>query len=46
MKDLIALGRETGLSSDDAAYLALAIRKGRPLATLDRKLLKAAAMEV
>ncbi len=37
-----ALGRTHGLSSYDAAYLDLAIRRGLPLATLDRDLKKAA----
>jgi len=38
----LALGRAYKLSSYDAAYLELAIRKGVPLATLDRFLMKAA----
>jgi len=38
----LALGRAYKLSSYDAAYLELAIRKGVPLATLDRFLVKAA----
>ena len=42
MKDVLALGRETGLSSYDAAYLELAMRNGFPLATLDKKLTAAA----
>ena len=42
IKDLLALGRTTGLSSYDAAYLELAMRKDFPLATLDRKLFEAA----
>jgi len=37
-----ALGRDTGLSSDDASYLLLAMREGLPLATLDRPLRRAA----
>jgi len=37
-----AVAREAGLSSDDAAYLELAIRSGSPLATLDGKLATAA----
>jgi predicted nucleic acid-binding protein len=42
MSGLLALGRETALSSYDAAYLDLAIRRGCPLATLDRRLIDAA----
>ena len=42
MKDVLALGRETGLSSYDAAYLELAMRNGFALATLDKKLTAAA----
>jgi len=42
MKDVLALGRETGLSSYDAAYLELAMRNGFPLATIDKKLTAAA----
>jgi predicted nucleic acid-binding protein len=38
---LLALGREHGLSSYDASYLELAERRGLPLATADKKLLKA-----
>ena len=38
----LALGRAYYLSSYDAAYLELAIREGIPLATLDKKLMKAA----
>ncbi len=38
----MALGRAYTLSSYDAAYLELAIRKGTPLATLDKYLVKAA----
>lgn len=41
MKDLLALGRSSRLSSYDAAYLDLAMRNGCPLATLDKKLIKA-----
>jgi len=36
------LSKDHGLSSYDAAYLELAIREGLPLATLDKKLVKAA----
>ena len=42
MDKILALGRESGLSSYDASYLDLAIRRGLPLATLDMKLQKAA----
>jgi predicted nucleic acid-binding protein len=42
MKDLLSQGRSSHLSSYDAAYLYLAMRKGLPLATLDTKLLEAA----
>lgn len=42
MRDLLSLGRTNGLSSYDASYLDLAIRKGYPIATLDRKLREAA----
>jgi predicted nucleic acid-binding protein len=39
---ILSLGREHGLSSYDATYLELAEREGFPLATLDKKLQKAA----
>lgn len=42
MGDILALARETGLSSYDASYLDLAIRKSLPIATLDRDLRRAA----
>ena len=42
MKELLALGRASSLSSYDAAYLDLAMRQGLPIATLDSKLLEAA----
>jgi predicted nucleic acid-binding protein len=42
MKDLLGLARAHSLSSYDASYLDLAMRKGLPLATLDEKLRKAA----
>ena len=42
MKELLALARASNLSSYDASYLDLAIRKGIPIATLDNKLIKAA----
>jgi predicted nucleic acid-binding protein len=41
--EILALARETGLSSYDASYLDLAMREGAPLATLDQGLRKAAA---
>ncbi|GAC1347437.1 MAG: hypothetical protein NVSMB14_10150 [Isosphaeraceae bacterium] len=41
----IAIARERNLSSYDATYLELALRRGLPLATLDSKL-KAAALLV
>lgn len=40
--EIIALAREQQLSSYDASYLDLAIRKGLPLATLDVRLRTAA----
>jgi predicted nucleic acid-binding protein len=42
MKDLLALGREQNLSSYDASYLDLAMRKACPIATLDERLRTAA----
>ncbi len=42
MPDLLALGRNLGLSSYDLSYLDLAVRRGCPLATLDQKLIAAA----
>jgi predicted nucleic acid-binding protein len=42
MKDLLALGRASNLSSYDAAYLDLSVRKDCPIATLDKKLIEAA----
>lgn len=42
MKDLLALGRSSRLSSYDASYLDLAMRNGCPIATLDKKLMEAA----
>ncbi len=45
MEELLALGRANNLSSYDASYLYLAMRKGIPLATLDQRLI-AAAQEV
>jgi predicted nucleic acid-binding protein len=41
----IALGRKHKLTSYDAAYLELAMRRGAALATLDQNLRKAASME-
>jgi len=43
MQELLALGRTNNLSSYDASYLNLAMKKGLPLATLDNKLIQAAA---
>lgn len=45
LPDVLALGRRTGLSSYDAAYLELAGRLGLPLATLDERLRRAAGRE-
>ncbi len=42
LKDLLGLARVHGLSSYDASYLDLAMTKGLPLATLDKRLRKAA----
>lgn len=42
LSGILALGREQGLSSYDAAYLELAMREGLPLATQDRALRVAA----
>ncbi len=39
---VLQLGREYGLTSYDAAYLELAMRRGLPLATLDGRLADAA----
>ena len=41
-KELLALARAYTLSSYDASYLYLAMRKGLPIATLDNKLIEAA----
>ena len=38
----LALGRQEGLASYDAAYLELALRLGLPLATIDTRLAEAA----
>lgn len=42
---LIARGRSTDLSAYDSTYLLLALQRGLPLATLDRRLADAAARE-
>jgi len=42
MASLLSLGRRCGLSSYDAAYLDLAMRRSLPLATLDTQLARAA----
>ena len=42
MKDLLALARANNLSSYDAYYLDLSMRKGFPIATLDTQLIEAA----
>ena len=42
MKDILALARVKKLSSYDASYLDLAMRKGLSLATLDKRLKQAA----
>jgi predicted nucleic acid-binding protein len=42
MTDLLALGRAMNLSSYDASYLDLAMRKDCPLATLDQRLTESA----
>ena len=42
IKEIFALAREHNLSSYDASYLDLAMRKGLPIATLDKNLLAAA----
>jgi predicted nucleic acid-binding protein len=39
---LLSVARELSLSAYDAAYIALAMRKGARLATLDKRLSKAA----
>ena len=41
--EVIVVGRRYGLSSYDASYLELAIRRGLPIATLDGRLTEAAA---
>ncbi len=42
MKEIFALARKHNLSSYDASYLDLAMRKGLPIATLDKNVLAAA----
>ncbi len=42
LKEIFALARKHKLSSYDASYLDLAMRKGLPIATLDKALLEAA----
>jgi len=42
LKEILALAREHQLSSYDASYLDLAMRKGLPIATLDNGLIAAA----
>ena len=42
LKEVLALAREYRLSSYDASYLDLAMRKGLPIATLDNGLIAAA----
>jgi len=42
MKELLALARANNLSSYDASYLDLAMRKGFSIATLDNRLIEAA----
>ena len=42
VKDLLNLARANNLSSYDASYLDLSMRKGLPIATLDARLMKAA----
>jgi predicted nucleic acid-binding protein len=42
IREIFALAREHKLSSYDASYLDLAMRKGLPIATLDKNLIAAA----
>lgn len=42
MNELLSLGRANHLSSYDACYLDLAIRRSIPIATLDKRLIDAA----
>jgi predicted nucleic acid-binding protein len=41
--EVLGVARRFGLSAYDAAYLELALRRGLPLATLDRRLQESAA---
>jgi predicted nucleic acid-binding protein len=45
LADVLAVARERGLTTYDAAYLELAMRLGIPLATADERLVAAAAAE-
>jgi predicted nucleic acid-binding protein len=42
LKEIFALARSLNLSSYDASYLDLAVRKGLAIATLDKNLIRAA----
>jgi predicted nucleic acid-binding protein len=42
LKEILTLAREYGLSTYDASYLDLAMRKGLPIATLDTAVIRAA----
>ena len=42
MKDLLTVARANKLSSYDASYLDLSMRKGFPIATIDTRLIQAA----
>jgi predicted nucleic acid-binding protein len=42
MKELLALARANNLSSYDASYLDLAMKRGISIATLDQKLIDSA----
>ena len=42
LREVLALARAAGLTSYDAAYLELALRRGVPLATQDKALARAA----
>ncbi len=42
LKATLELGRDYNLAAYDAAYLELAIRRGLPIATSDRRLTEAA----
>lgn len=46
-QETLSIARQYGLSSYDASYLDLAIRKGLPIATLDKAIIRAAkAIEI